>query len=414
MGEINLPYWLHTSAVTFAGTCAMTKKPGSVAVSERTGTAELITRADLVQQAVTVTLDQDAWEKSQFTLSFTDDGRLAGADIEQAGQAGTILASLASVAGVAARVAPMLAMVARPDSEQAAQAGPPTPAELLRQLGAREQELALQLATEPLTSLPLQQLDVALRLVAAEQDRLAQLIAAAEPPATTTTATYSYTVDVAHLPTAEEFLADPDGLPAPLAHVWADLRMMATLPVPDSRGFDRIEAGENGDAPFQPATGGDDPTRRIWYRRPRRTRITIWTQGDDDTEPRAVKVTDVEILDKHCRHFSLPVDEPHLFGHNHATVTMGANGTPTSIGGDHDSGLSDVLTAVAGVPKQFSDALTSTDDAVTAWQKLAPAAPPTPDQLYLAKLRADTDRLKLEAEHLKWRALVPSQTDPNS
>jgi len=384
--------------VTITGTrTTATYSNGADAKTTYDATAALTVRPDRVQPPVRLTISEDFFGKSKTTLKLTEDGRLSGTDVAWTGEGSKIIGAIANLAGVVAKVAPLA---------YAAEDAPPEQAfphqQLLDDLAAKEDELAGELAALDISATGAKaRLDLitdALRSIAAQRDRLTAEQTSWAAADETTTETHAYVLDLAELPTEEQLAAGLDDHPT-AKQVWEALHVMATVPAYHLGSDPHAEYGEDDAAPFQ--QGAD---RQIWYRRPRPCVLSVWKKGEDDAEPQLVQRLPAEVVDKHCRHFGLVMDEHGLFNTTELDVTMGTLGTPTSISTNHDSGAADAISAIAGAPSQFLSGY-------AAMGKVqAGLAGTDPAEAKIAALKTEKETLQLQADIAKLKKGQPAAT----
>jgi hypothetical protein len=399
----SLEYWLSTSAVEFSGTKNVsTPAHGGAAKTTYVSSASLILRADHVQGPVTLQIAEGDLAETKFALNFSDDGRLTSSDVTAAGAGAQILGSVASIAGelvsVSSAVAKLAALAEVPGTAGPADEPRPYPQQdLLQKLVDRQNALTALLLTIGPTTQPddhakLAAIETALTLASQQLARLTQEKAAWTSASKTVTQIFDYILDVSKLPNTEDANAGWDAATHPAIHrVWRDLGIMVTLDA--TIQADQAQVGQNQgfDAPYQ--NGADTG---IWFRQPRRVTLSVWS-ADEEYGPVPVRSSDVDVVDKHCRHLSLPLKLGHLFRKTEFSVTMGTYGTPTAIGTDVASGVAAALDAVAGAPKLYSAGLNDVAGLGTAWRTLHPSA----ESKEMATLQATKDRLQLLSDIAK-------------
>jgi hypothetical protein len=402
MSERDFQYWLATSAVTFAGTVTTsTHSHGSGETTTYDADATLGTRADRVQSPVTLAIEERLFAKTKATLKLSDDGRLTGTDVASTGQGAKLLGAATTIAGLVAKAAGVFALAANLTQPSPSDEQPFPNQHLLEKLAEREDALTEQLAdlavedASAATKKKFDLIDRALKAIAAQRDRLALEQAAWVAVESTSTVTHSYVLDLQQLPTEDELRA---GLTAdqPAKPVWDTLRIMAVIPEYTKKSDPHAELGHGADGPIQ-----NDASRLIWYRRPRPTRISIFKR-DEDGEIQLVRVTDVEVLDKHSRHFGLALGEDGLFRDTELNIVMGSMGTPTAITTSDDPGVATALAAAAEGPKDFTAGYA---DMSKLQRTLAPA---DPEAAKLDTLKAEKSKLQLQADIAKLKKCAPS------
>ncbi|MET3808454.1 hypothetical protein ABIB25_005483 [Nakamurella sp. UYEF19] len=377
----NFHYRLPTTAVQFTGTRTVTKPAHGSGSTTWSAEATQLVRADLMGNPLVLAVEEEFFADSEFTLHFSEDGRLTGSSTEFTGQGPKLLGAVAALVG---ELVPILSIFKSVDDGAFPQQA------LLDGLTAQEDALA-QTLSGLLTDVaadrlpPAAGLDAiqkALTLVSGQLTRLRAERAQWLSDGESVVETHTVVLDIAELPTAEHFENAFDAQTYPRAwEVWDTLHLMATIPhAPDS---------QTSDDPFQ--QGAEE---QIWYRRPRRSQLTVWTCDKDRSNPSVVRRTDTDILDKRCDHAGLPLAKGGLFSHSSASVTMGDAGTPIVIGNARSSGAGDALAALAGVPKAFAGGINDLQGAITGvtGPKVDPAA------AELAQLKAKKDKLQLLGE----------------
>lgn len=388
MRDTTIHYWLATTAVHFTGACTTTVPAhGGQATRAANAQAELLTRADRPSGAIALTISEKLAESQKFSLTFTDDGRLAGSDATNIGQGSVVLGAIASLAGqVIGAATGLKALLVAGSEESKPEFGEQ---QLLTDLIKRENDLACELLT-PTDSTPFATIGKALKLVAAQRDRL-ETAKAAWAAGTDTNEAFDYTLDVAQLPTEQELRNGIDITRHPEASkIWQQSGIMATVNVsPASRNMDS-ELGSEAEVVSEFSSSA-----QAWYRLPRPATITVWTVdlNDDSATPQPVRTSAVALLDKNSRHMPLPVAEDSIFGQHEVSVTMGASGTPVAYGADTHSGVSDAATALAAITSGFGGGVTDLAAARTGLAGLAPAGPPSE----IAALTTEKQTLELKA-----------------
>jgi hypothetical protein len=135
--------------------------------------------------------------------------------------------------------------------------------------------------------------------------------------------------------------------------VWKSLGIMATLQSDSTAGTLVPMDGYNlSDAQ-------NDTTRsNIWYRRSRRYQMTIWKASESGV-PQLAQSVAVDVYDAKSYHDHLPLIKGGFLGEKSINLSMNDSGTPKSISAKLDSGLSDFLKALGGIPSGLSTALTN-------------------------------------------------------
>lgn len=301
------------------------------------------------------------------------------------------------MSGIVAVHQPDKESVAKGDAKGRVKAYPQE--KLLEELTHRQNDLAKQLsdATETLATdgsdaHRLAAIDKALHLVTQERTRLTQEQTAWTSASTSVTETFDYILDVESLPTTTELKAGlkAEGNAAAL-RVWNDLHIMVTLDPSTQPDHLSVGAEEGPAAPYD-----EDAQTKIWYRLPRRALMSVWSRNHHG-KATLVRAADVDVLDKNCRHLSLPLELGGIFPKTDFKITMGANGTPTVIGADQDSGLAAALGAFAGAPKLVTTGMTDVAGVQKAWQTVDPS----PATKEIAALQATKAKLQLLSDIAK-------------
>ncbi|HET9689963.1 MAG TPA: hypothetical protein VFP61_02340 [Acidimicrobiales bacterium] len=400
--ELKLQYFLTTTAVQFSGTVTATVTADAGAHAglptvRRDGTAAVLLRADAIGP-VELDLERTGLADSDASLSFTPDGRLTSASAATTGTGSAVIAAVSTLVGVGAEVAKdvgggRLMEVARTTKGTRHREHHPEAVEQLAEVKssqAKAVDALIGLAARldaPATGDgdELDRIDKALTLLAAQRARLEAEAAAAT---TVTTASRTFVLDARQLPTEAELLAglEQSGRQA-AAEVWSELGISATLerPVAGDPPVDR-----SGVAPFQAGAA-----TRLWYRRPRRSTLSVWRQVPDDPTPQLVTSYDLDVFDEHCEHVGLPFSHGRVFGSETISVTLAADGTLATLGEKVTGGVSEVAGALAGIAGGIGGGIKDASGVITA---LTPATPASPDAQAVIDLTATRDRLKLEQE----------------
>lgn len=144
----------------------------------------------------------------------------------------------------------------------------------------------------------------------------------------------------------------------------------------------------------------------VWFRWPRRVRLTIWRRTGAEAPLLAVHQSDVEVVDRACRHGLLPLRHDSIWAKRSVNVDFGANGTPVRISSSKDSALAAAAAAAAGVPAAVGKGAADAGGLLGAYGKAADwGLQQRRDQL---QLRKDADQLAKDVHGLEG----PTSTDP--
>jgi hypothetical protein len=377
-GPKYLHYRLATSAVQFTGThTEAAHAHRGKTFDEYDADATLITRADVAQRAVALAVKHH-FADSKITLDLTEDGRLTSSALDIAAGGATLLGPPASLVGDLAPVLEKIsgAFLTVVPAERGQENEPFPNEDLLNRLKGSENALVSQLlriidrindpdgatlGAAAWAQNDLSVLESALQMVSGQLDRLAREKAAWEA-AGQAVKSCSYIVDVSDLPAGDGF--DPEQLEPTggAKKVWEDLGIMACVAEDYEAHGKRSEDDPEGEhAPFQPRA-----EKRLWYRQPRRVRLDVWKKTNSGSA--LVRTSQVVIVDKRCRHLSLPLGKSHLHGKGMVSVRIGPLGTPVSLSPDRAPGPADA----AAMPGPISIS-TSNASGGTAWRSLDPS-----------------------------------------
>ncbi len=407
MPDETIEYFLATSAINFSGAKTTTKTVhGGKETVTFSSSAALVSRADAAAGALRLTVPVGRFDDRKLSLKFQSDGRLSSSDLTDKGQGAVVLGAVAkfagTVAGAAIRAASIAAVREEPESPVAqgsTDAGTRhSHLVALRSKLVERQSFLTEQLLEPAGSVgdptELKGLAKSLKLVAAQLTRVDAEIAAWEGATTATSETYGVIVDLADVPSFDPAVppkaADFDALLAksPLALFAAKkLGLVVTFPTAN------------------PSHQEPAPSKGIWYRKPRVTRMSTWKvvfDRDDKlaADPVLISVMDVAVVDRACRLGLVPVSKKKLFGTTALSTSFADNGALVSFGDNETSGAAAAISAAAGLTTSFGDGVkdfTTTSGAVAGLIPNADAQDIADLTTQKAKLQLAADVATLEA-----------------